>query len=252
MYTVYQAQPVISILYLMMAKYKHAFVGYDQLDCLCASTAELHLGMLFPSAPNLPSTLSYKNPSLIYCTIIPLTPVVTCSIRVTRYSEGWSLNKPVRATQLCNTLAVTGSNNSTHLSHTGPACSLCWPDLLSLPNCNSNVPWLQDNKNTSRENDFHQAQTQREEETRGGCKSKRIEHFDWQGRVNKDDKSFILPLPRLCSGCHYKAMIDNNISTHRRDSSHSQLRNIQRNCSKFVDGVCMCVCGHACTHSIPR
>lgn len=74
MYTVYQAQPVISILYLMMAKYKCAFVGSNQLDRLCASTAEFNLGMLSPSAPNSRSTLSYKNPSLIYCTIIPPPP----------------------------------------------------------------------------------------------------------------------------------------------------------------------------------
>lgn len=40
MYTVSQAQPVISILYLMMPKYECAFVGSDQLDGLCASTAE--------------------------------------------------------------------------------------------------------------------------------------------------------------------------------------------------------------------
>lgn len=62
MYTVYWAQPVISILYLMMAKYKCAFVGSDQLDRLCASAAELHWGMLSQSAPNLRSTLSYKKP----------------------------------------------------------------------------------------------------------------------------------------------------------------------------------------------
>lgn len=40
--------------------------------------------------------------------------------------------------------------------------------------------------------------------------------FDWQGRVNKGNKSFILPLQRLCSGCHYKALIDNNISTQEK------------------------------------
>lgn len=159
MYTVYQAQPVISILYLMMAKYKCAFFGSNQLDRLCASTTEFNSGMLSPSTPNLRSTLSYKNPSLTYCTIIPPpTPVVTCSARVIRYSEGSAsgLNKPVRATQLCNALKVAGSNNSTHLSNTGPACSLCSPDLLSLLNSNSNVPWLGDNVNTSRENDFQQ------------------------------------------------------------------------------------------------
>lgn len=129
MYTVYQAQPVISIAYLMMAKYECAFVGSDQPDRPHASTAELNSGMLSPSAPNLQSTLSYKNPSLIYCAIIPAplqTPVVTCSARVIRYSEGSArgLNKPVQATQLCNALEVAGSNNSTHLSNTGPACSL--------------------------------------------------------------------------------------------------------------------------------
>ena len=72
MYTVYQAQPVISILYVMVAKYKCAFVGSKWLHCLCASTAELNLWMPSPSSPNFNlSTLSYKNPSLIYSTIIP-------------------------------------------------------------------------------------------------------------------------------------------------------------------------------------
>lgn len=117
-----------------------------------------------------------KPPSLIYCTIIPLTPVVTCSAWAIRYSESSAsgLNKPVRATQLCNTLEVTVSNNSTHLSNTVPACSLCWPDLLSLHNSNSNVPWLQDNVNTSPEKLFpkerkkkkKKLQTQREGGTR--------------------------------------------------------------------------------------
>lgn len=168
--------------------------------------------------------------TLIHCTIIPPTPVVTRSARVIRYSEGSAsgLNKPARATQLCNTLEVTGSNNSTHLSNTGLACSLCWPDLLSLLNSNSNVPWLGDSVNTSRENYFQHAQTQREGGTRGAGKGKRIEHFDRQGRVNKGDKCFTLPLQRVCTGCHYKALIDNNISTQRRNCSHSQLCNIQR------------------------
>lgn len=71
--TVHQAQPVISILYFMMAKHKCAFVGSDQLDRPRASTAEFNSGMLFPRAPNLTLTLSYKNPSLIYCTINPHT-----------------------------------------------------------------------------------------------------------------------------------------------------------------------------------
>lgn len=150
MYTVYQAQPVISILYLTMAEYKCAFVGLNQLDC--TSTAELDLGMFFSKRSKIATSLElYKNPSLIYCTIIPSTPVVTRSIRVTRYSEGSAsgLNKPVRATPLCNTLEVTGSNNSTHLSNTGPACSLCRPDLRSLLSSNSNVPWLEHNKSPS-------------------------------------------------------------------------------------------------------
>lgn len=41
MYTVYQAQPVISILYLMTAKYKCAFVGSNQLDRPSARPVEL-------------------------------------------------------------------------------------------------------------------------------------------------------------------------------------------------------------------
>ena len=104
----------------------------------------------------------------------------------------------------------------------------------------SNVPWLGDNVNTSRENYFQQTQKQRgggkKKKKEKEKKSQRMEHFDWQGRANKGDKSFILPRQRLCSGCHYKALIDNNISTQRRNSSHSQLRNIQRNYREVVDG----------------
>lgn len=59
--------------------------------------------------------------------------------------------------------------------------------------------------------------------------------------MNKGDKSFILPLQRLCSGCHYKAVIDNNINTQRRNGSHSRLCNTQRNYSEVVDE-CVCVC----------
>lgn len=45
MYTVYRAEPVISMLYLMMAKYECVFVGSSQLNGLCASAAELNSGM---------------------------------------------------------------------------------------------------------------------------------------------------------------------------------------------------------------
>lgn len=47
MYTVYQAQPFISILYLMVAKYKCAFVGSDQLDRPSCQRRRIEFGMLF-------------------------------------------------------------------------------------------------------------------------------------------------------------------------------------------------------------
>lgn len=54
------------------------------------------------------------------------TPVVARYAQAIGYSERSPrrLNKPVRVTRLCNTLAVAGANNSTHLSNTGRSCSL--------------------------------------------------------------------------------------------------------------------------------
>lgn len=190
----------------------------------------------------------YKNPSLIYCTIIPLTPVVTCSIRVTRYSEGSAsgLNKPVRATQLCNTLEVTGSNNSTHLSNTGPDCSLCWHDLLSLLNSNSNVPWLEHNKSHKKIISNKRRHKVREEQEVD------VKAREWNVLTGKGEwTKMIKALFCLCRDCAVAATIKTWLTTilalrGETAPTHSYVTYKETTASLWM-GISVCVCGH--THT---
>lgn len=68
--TVYQAQPVISVLHTMMSEYKCAFVGSDAVDRPHPNITELNSRLLSHIPPNLKSALNYNSPPLICC-IIP-------------------------------------------------------------------------------------------------------------------------------------------------------------------------------------
>lgn len=232
----------------MMAKYKCAFVGTYQPDCLSNS------GRLSPNTPNLCPALSYVNASLIYCTIIPLpwhllwqalpelsdTPKALRAVEI-NLSERHSCVIP---------LEVTSSKNSTHLSNTVPACSLCGPDLLSLLNANSNVPWLEDNIDTSQGNDSPpptKPQTQGEGGTRGG--GKKLENRTFligKGERTKTMKALFC----LCRDCAVAATIKPWLTTTlalRGEIAPTRsyvTKKLQRVC--WWVSVCMCLCVYVC------
>lgn len=163
-----------------------------------------------------------------------VAPVATCFAAVIRYPSG-GLNKPIQATRLRNTLRAA---RAPVIAHTCQTQALLVPtaDLTSAPplppSSESNVPLPESRgvKCFSRKR-FSKAQSR---EVGGGG-------FDGRRGGNKSTKSSILPLQRLCSCCHNKGLIGNNISTQGKNGSHLQLCNTQRNYSEAAHA-CVCVC----------